>query len=304
MLIPEVGTRVVVRYRLPAGASHLYSDVTGDLVQTGEGVTVAGRRGDITLALSDIVAIKPIPPRPVAGRDIRDLESAAARGWPGLESATIDGWLLRAGSGFTTRANCALALNPQATLGALAQITDWYAARGLQVQLQVVKRLLPAPPSWRQHRATSMLSAPLAALNRAPITMTLRSDPSAQWLSLFRAGTAVTTEAIEVVKAVEGEVVFGEYYLDGQLAAIGRAAVTVSDSGIRWLGLSSLEVAAPYRRRGIGTALMNQLSTWGAQRDAVSVYLQVMAENAGARVMYEAMGYTEHHTYHYATPTS
>lgn len=302
VMIPDVGTRVVLRYRLPLGSSHLYSDVTGELLASGANLSVAGRRGEIAVALSDIIAIKAIPPRPISRREIRDLESAAARGWPGRQSTLLEGWLLRAGSGFTTRANCALPLQPHASLEALPAIADWYASRELPLQMQVIDRLLTAPDGWDKYRATSMLTASIASLNTAKITMTLLDAPSAQWLSIFRAGAAVTAEAIEVVSAVEGEAVFGCHVVDGDLAAIARAAVTVSDSGTKWLGLSSLEVAEPYRRRGIGTTTMDQLTAWGAERGATSVYLQVMQENHAAAAMYRAMGYVEHHTYQYASP--
>ncbi|MEO6956940.1 MAG: GNAT family N-acetyltransferase [Antricoccus sp.] len=302
MLIPDVGTRVVLRYRLPPGAGHLYTDVTGELLASGATLSVAGRRGEITVALSEVVAIKAIPARPVARREIRDLESAAARGWPGLQSTLIEGWLLRAGSGFTTRANCALPLAPHASLKALPAIAHWYATRNLPLQMAVIEQLLTAPPGWDKYRAASMLTAAVTSLNTADITMTLLDSPSARWLSLFRGGTAVTVEAIEVVRAVDGAATFGCYYVDGDLAAIARAAITVSDSGRKWLGLSSLEVASPYRRRGIATAMMDQLTAWGTECGATSVYLQVMQDNPHAAAMYRAIGYTEHHTYQYASP--
>lgn len=293
---------MVLRYRLPPGASHRYSDVTGELLASGATLSVAGRRGEVTVALSEVVAIKAIPARPIARREIRDLESAAARGWPGLQSTLIEGWLLRAGSGFTTRANCALPLRPRASLEALPAIAHWYATRDLPLQMQVIDQLLAAPPGWDKYRATSMLTAEVTSLNTADITMTLLDAPSAHWLSIFRAGTAVSAEAIEVVRAVDGEAAFGCYYVDGDLAAIARAAVTVSDLGTKWLGLSSLEVASPHRRHGIATTMMNQLTSWGTERGATSVYLQVMQENTQAAAMYRALGYTEHHAYQYASP--
>ena len=39
---------------------------------------------------------------------VEDLERVAARGWPGLEQDTLGEWLLRAGGGFTGRANSVL----------------------------------------------------------------------------------------------------------------------------------------------------------------------------------------------------
>ena len=42
--------------------------------------------------------------------DVAGLELLAARGWRGTEEARLGDWLLRAGGGFTGRANSALAL--------------------------------------------------------------------------------------------------------------------------------------------------------------------------------------------------
>jgi len=57
-----IGTRVVVRRRLPEGG---YADVLGDLLEVGpEGVVVATRRGPVRVAAADIALGKPVPPAP------------------------------------------------------------------------------------------------------------------------------------------------------------------------------------------------------------------------------------------------
>ncbi len=52
-------------------------------------------------------------------REIRALEHAAALAWPGTEQHWHDGWLLRAGGGYTSRANSAVPLDFSATIAAL-----------------------------------------------------------------------------------------------------------------------------------------------------------------------------------------
>ncbi len=57
-----VGTRVVVRRRLPEGG---YGDVLGELLEVGpDGVVVATRRGPVRVAGDDIAVGKPVPPPP------------------------------------------------------------------------------------------------------------------------------------------------------------------------------------------------------------------------------------------------
>jgi peroxiredoxin len=56
-----LGTRVVVRSRVPGG----FTDALGDLVaRDGATVTVRTRRGSAVVRLGDVTAAKPVPPAP------------------------------------------------------------------------------------------------------------------------------------------------------------------------------------------------------------------------------------------------
>jgi hypothetical protein len=59
-----LGTRLVVRYRLH-GESHTATDALGDLVHVDAATcTVATRRGEVVIAIADILAAKAVPPPP------------------------------------------------------------------------------------------------------------------------------------------------------------------------------------------------------------------------------------------------
>lgn len=59
-----LGTRVVVRYRLH-GETHAATDALGDLVAVDAAwCTVATRRGEISIAMADILLAKTVPPPP------------------------------------------------------------------------------------------------------------------------------------------------------------------------------------------------------------------------------------------------
>ena len=76
--------------------------------------------------------------------------SGSLSGWRrctgGRPRRKAGGWLLRAGDGFTGRANSALAVgDPGVPLDdALAAVCDWYHARGLPAMLAVPMRI-PGP---------------------------------------------------------------------------------------------------------------------------------------------------------------
>jgi ribosomal-protein-alanine N-acetyltransferase len=55
----------------------------------------------------------------------------------------------------------------------------------------------------------------------------------------------------------------------------------------------NLGVASPYRRRGIGRALVQSVLAALAGRDVDAVYLEVRESNAGARRLYETLGFRE-----------
>ena len=57
----SLGTRVVVRYRIPDGLT----DALGDLVAISDtDCTVRTRRADVVIPLALVVAAKPVPPAP------------------------------------------------------------------------------------------------------------------------------------------------------------------------------------------------------------------------------------------------
>jgi len=109
--IPAVGTRVSLRYRLPAGSVPPLSDVVGHLLDVGSTLSVRTKRGDVVdVSAADVVAIRALSDQPVRTGDIRNLEHAAALAWPGVEQQWLGGWLLRSGRGSTRRANSAVPL--------------------------------------------------------------------------------------------------------------------------------------------------------------------------------------------------
>lgn len=83
-------------------------------------------------------------------RAVLELERIAALGWPGLETEVVDGWLLRAGGGWTGRANAALPLlDASDDLDAvLDRVARWYRARDLPPS-PLVQVPLPACASLR-----------------------------------------------------------------------------------------------------------------------------------------------------------
>jgi GNAT superfamily N-acetyltransferase len=292
--LPAVGTRVVVRYRLPAGSVPPLTDVIGRLVESGPTLRVHTKRGDVvTIAVDDVVAIKALSAAPVRTADIRNLEHAAALAWPGVEQEWLDGWLLRFGHGSTRRANSAVPLNISTTLETSA-IVDWYTARGVPALMAAPDRLLPVPPRTPTDAENLVMVRDLDPAESSPSpspSVSLASRPDDEWMRLYRRPVPV-----DVLTAVlSGELTFAT--IPG--AAVGRAAITVAPDGTRWLGLSALKVSEDHRRRGHARNLCTSLLDWGARRGATRAYTQVEIDNASATTLFESMGFIEHHRSRY-----
>lgn len=302
----EIGSRVVMRYKLPPGYAHPMTDVIGELISL-DPPTVRGANGHLVrVAPNRVIAMKSVGVRPIRTSEIRALEYAAADGWPGLEQEWIDGWFLRAGSSFTGRANSAVPLHESATLAALPAISRWYQDRGQRPLLLLPDRLAQVPDGWQTWDEVVVLAADIENLTlpSGPSMLTVDDQPGPQWLSLYRyRGNRPPVWAPKMLSQVRnGTVGFGHLSGPDQTIAVARVALTTAPDDRQWVGLTAVEVGADHRRRGIGTLICAEMIRWGRERGATHVYLQVAQDNAAALAMYANLGLVEHHRYRYATP--
>lgn len=288
--LPPVGARVSLRYRLPQGSIPPHTDVVGHLLDVGSTVRVRTRRGEVVaVAAADVLAVRVVPEIPVRTGEIRNLEHAAALGWPGVEQQWINGWLLRYGLGSTRRANSAVPLR-FTSFAEIAAVADWYAARGLPALISAPDRLLRLPDGIPVDAENLVMATDLEQIS--PVSeLGLSSLPTEAWRAVNRRD--VPTEVLTAV--VDGEVTFG--VLGG--AAVGRAAVTDAPDGTRWVGLSAVHVKEEARRTGLARTLCAGLLAWAGQRGATRAYVQVVADNAEALALYESMGFSVHHRARY-----
>ncbi len=301
-----LGTRVVMRYKLPAGYPYSTTDQIGELVAHDPPSVRAADGRVITVAAERVIALRALTPRPIRTREIQALEIAAAHGWPGLEREWVDGWFLRAGNGFTGRANSAVPLGEAATLEPLPAIERWYAARNLPLRLLLPDRLGTVPAGWRTWDEVAVLAADLdnIVLPQGDSIVTVTETPSPGWLASCRyRGGGLPPGAQPVLEQVVGGVVgFGSIGTDAPIAIV-RAALTGAPDGRIWVGLTAVEVAPEHRRHGLGTLICVEMLRWARKLGATHSYLQVAVDNEPALAMYRRLGYLEHHHYRYAAPT-
>ncbi|MER7399393.1 GNAT family N-acetyltransferase [Streptomyces sp. NPDC000151] len=310
----DVGKRVSVRRLAEPGTStERFTDTVGVLTSWDDGVLSITRRTgeEVRIMESTLVAGKVVPAAPARRRgpatSARELTEVAARGWPAVETERLGEWTLRAAAGFTRRANSVLPLgDPGIPLdAALDRVRAWYAARGLPPYVVVTTgaagsdELLAAEleqRGWAAERHTVVrvgALAPLADTEADTGRVRLSREPDAGWTAVYNRSADAPPEAAKVLTggpSVWFATVPGE---DGP-AAIGRVVVDG-----RWAGFAALEVAPDHRRQGLATLVMAALAERALQEGASAAYLQVEADNDGARALYDGLGFTDHHHYHY-----
>jgi GNAT superfamily N-acetyltransferase len=236
---------------------------------------------------------------------VEDLERVAARGWRALEEDHLGEWLLRAGGGFTGRANSVLVVGDSGLppFDAVAAVAEWYDERGLRPCAQLPGRQSReadaafAVAGWERDEDVLVLTAPIGTPQPVAVPVDLAEAPDEAWLTGYRyRGSALPPGAVEVLTSAT-DAVFASVRLQpapAPLAAVARGALTDG-----WLGVTAVTVAEEHRRQGLATAVMAALQNWAAARGGHSVYLQVVAGNAAARELYRRSGFIEHHRYHY-----
>ncbi|MET7720396.1 GNAT family N-acetyltransferase [Streptomyces mirabilis] len=315
----DVGKRVSVRRMIidieGAVGGEKFTDTVGVLTSWDESVLLITRRdGEVVrIPESSLVAGKVVPAAPARRRgpaaSYEELARVTARAWQPVESERLGDWELRAASGFTRRANSVLPLgDPGVPLDeALTYVRDWYAARDLPAYVQTAtgaegtQEVLSAEleaRGWAREVSAGLWIGALAPLAdrevaKAPGVVLARAADEA-WLGRYQR-KGLSEVALHVlgsgpsvwfatVPGAEGE----------PPAAIGRCVVDG-----RWAGFAAVEVDPAQRRRGLATAVMAALARRALDEGASAAWLQVEADNAGARALYAGMGFAAHHTYHH-----
>lgn len=298
--LPALGSRVSLRYRLPAGSAKPLTDVIGHLEQLEPTVLIRTKDGELVdVAPADIVSVRELSHAPVRASEIRALEHAAALAWPGVEQQWLGGWLLRAGHGVTSRANSAIPLDMSAQIADLAAVRDWYRERGLPAWLALPERLLPihtpgikpARVMVRELPAPPPSSSNVTPAQPSPSGVTLAQQPDAEWLRLYERDVPVDV----LTAVVDGQLVFATV----PDCAVGRGAVTPTPDGTPWLGISSVRVSPARRGQGHARSVCEALATWGAQAGARQAFVQVEVDNHAAIALYTSLGFRLHHQTRY-----
>ena len=114
----QPGDRVGLR-RIAPEMEDKFSDIIGHIESVTPTETVIrpqdiggmpSFKDGIVVPAADIKIVKKLSPRTIRNSDIRKLEVAYSKAFPGIEHRQVGQWLLRAGDGITERSNSAAPL--------------------------------------------------------------------------------------------------------------------------------------------------------------------------------------------------
>ena len=231
------------------------------------------------------------------------LEEMMDAAWPAAERQESGGWVLRAASGVTQRANSVWprkpGADPHGLLAALREARLWYRNRRLPLIFQVfedpryvpLNAVLDGEGFTRQSETLVLVRAGGPDSPDTDDGVEISAGPSPEWLRLWwsvdgRGDDAALAAARGILERCPSL-----YALvrddDGQPAAVGRLALPPGGTG----GLYCMATRPDARRRGHAARILQALLREGTVRGISSYWLLVMASNAGARELYARAGF-------------
>lgn len=240
-------------------------------------------------------------PEPMPG-----IEALMDAAWPAAEREESGGWVLRAASGVTQRANSVWPREPgldsHGLLTRLREARLWYRNRRLPLIFQMFEDQRYAPLNavldeegfTRQSETLVLVRDGGTDTPAADPGVAISTEPSPEWLRLWWSvdGRGDDT-ALAVARGIL-ERCPSLYALvrddGGRPAAVGRLAVPSGAAGGTG-GLYCMATRPDARRRGYAARILQGLLREGDNRGVGGYWLLVMASNAGARELYARAGF-------------
>lgn len=247
---------------------------------------------------------------PMNNAEIVLYEELQANAFPALQTVQYDGWAVRFGGGFTYRVNCANPMYGEQLSAAekIEYVEKLYQASDLSLsifklhqgmealQLERCEKILEEK-GYDRLRDGNIFVCDLESFDKTPETQVVVSEVMTdQWLDGFLTmnGTAETQRqaAGQMLKNIHYPIAAAGIYEDGRMIACGLGVIERGH-----VGLYDIFVDAGCRRRGLGGDICTAIMNTGKAAGCHKAYLQVLADNYGARALYRQLGYEESYGY-------
>jgi ribosomal protein S18 acetylase RimI-like enzyme len=311
----HLGERWVLRCRLPDGSA---TDVIG-WIDVLDPASVRLVTVDSTQVIErSMIIVARRAPAAAGGPDPRrisahELQRHALPGWLASHSS-LGEWTLRAGGGFTRRANsCHAVGDPGIPIEQAAEkIISFAFANDIAPMAQVIdgsaeERALRRLGWTSSDQPTALLVSRLADLLAArsagpPVMITERLEPD--WELMYQQSRPNSADPAIVRMILDGNCPRAFAAVAAQMPDDHAELVAIArgHQHENWLGLASIWTRPDHRRRGLATAMTVALGHWAARQGARYAYIQVATGNEPAIAAYTGLGFVTHHRYLYLAP--
>jgi GNAT superfamily N-acetyltransferase len=239
---------------------------------------------------------------------VRRLEAAGFRAWPAANVSYDGSWQLRTTPGHPSkRLNCLVPLDPADGRDMASRIHSAeaaFASKGLRAAVRQSPLCPPGLPDilskegWLPKHRTLVMAADLEKLDyghgmdHLPTHDIQRFAEACIRIDDGRDTTApVLGGIIDAIEPPAG------LFLMEDAAGPKAVGICVQDNDLA--GLQQVVVEKGARRRGLGLELVSAALKWARLRGARQAWLQVIADNQPARLLYERMGFKAAYDYSY-----
>jgi ribosomal protein S18 acetylase RimI-like enzyme len=236
------------------------------------------------------------------------IEAAAARAWPALETAGIDGWIWRYASGGSLRANSVSTLRfLGADIGkAVRDAERRYRAKSAPCRFTVTDVSRPADLDERLaamgyargEEHVTMAKAIAGAAARGPADVVVSADPIPEWLVVYLAGLSPDRRAVAPA-ILAGLPARRAYFSCRRSGSVIGSGLSVAEGDLA--SVQCMATLAGARRQGSARSVLSAIEAWAAAQGCTHLYLQAESANAPAIGLYESFGFCTAGKYHVRT---
>jgi GNAT superfamily N-acetyltransferase len=237
------------------------------------------------------------------------VEETCLNAWPALREIVLDGWLVRYADGVSRRLNSANPLSARSAISdaVIAETAAFFARRGQPAIFRVpsiaaagVEEAL-AGRGYTAEGETCVVHGRLDAMT-AEIDpgVVLRSRPDRIWFAAMAGLQGYNSDQAHTYRRIIGAVSIPAAFASlvdegGRIASMAYGSI---HNGMLCYDLVVTDERQ--RRRGYSRRIVTTLAGWAKAQGASDACLQVVAENAPARALYDQIGLTgEVYRYHY-----
>jgi N-acetylglutamate synthase len=245
-----------------------------------------------------------------AHMQLTEIEAAAVRSWPALETAALDGWLWRYASGGSQRANSVstLAFNGTDLDAIVHEAERRYRAKGAPCRVTITEVSEPSDlDAWltargyeRGHDHVTM-AKDITRRNSSDASVdgvALSADPTPEWLAAYLSGLTPDRRRVNPT-ILAGLPSHRAYFSCRRNGAVAASGLSIADGPLASVQcMATLEGA---RRQGCARAVLAAIEAWAAREGCTHLYLQAEAANAAAIALYEVVGFGVAGRYHLRT---